>query len=106
MSVDLLGLLALSSLNLADIVLVYGPFLALQVAINVGVRLRLRLRLVLLLLLLLEVLQGRLHLQALLQVVVSRVFQPAVADKVVELVARLDNVEIEDIVKANDVLFL
>ena len=62
LSIDLLRLLALSALNLSDVVLVNSPFLALKIAINVGVRLRLSLRLVLLLLLLLEVLQGRLNL--------------------------------------------
>ena len=63
LSVDLLGLLALSTLDLPDVVLINGAFLALKIAINVGVRLRLGLTLVLLLLLLLEMLQCRLDLQ-------------------------------------------
>lgn len=106
LSIDLLRLLALSALNLSDVVLVNSPFLALKIAINVGVRLRLSLRLVLLLLLLLKVLQGRLNLQPLLQIVVRRIFQATVADEVVELVACLYNVEIEDVVKADYILFL
>ena len=106
LSVDLLGLLALATLNLADVVLVNCPFLALKIAINIRVRLRLGLCLVLLLLLLLEMLQCRLDLKPFLQIVVRRIFQATVADEIVELVARLDNIEIEDVVKANNVFFL
>ena len=106
MSVDLLGLLALATLNLTDVVLVNCPFLALKIAINIRVRLRLGLCLMLLLLLLLEMLQCRLDLQPLLQIVVCRIFQATVADEVVELVACLYDVQIQDVVKANDVLFL
>lgn len=42
--------------------------------------------------------QRGLNLKPFLQIVESRVFQSRVADEVVELVARLDNVEIEDVV--------
>ena len=51
-------------------------------------------------------LQGRLDLQSLLQIVVCRIFQATVADEVVELVACLYDVQIQDVVEANDVLFL
>ena len=89
LSVDLLGLLALATLNLPDVVLVNCPFLALKIAINIRVRLRLGLCLMLLLLLLLEMLQCRLDLQPLLQIVVRRIFQATVADEVIELVTCL-----------------
>ena len=98
LSVDLLGLLALSTLNLPNVVLVNGPFLALKIAINIGVRLRLGLILMLLLLLLLEMLQCRLHLQPFLQIVVRRIFQTTVADEVIELVTCLYDIKIENVV--------
>ena len=59
-----------------------------------------------LLLLVLEVLQRGLHLQPLLQVVEGRVLQPAVADKVVELVPRLDNIQIKGVIEPNYILLL
>ena len=105
MSVDLLGLLALSTLNLPDVVLINGAFLALKIAINIGVRLRLGLTLVLLLLLLLEMLQCRLDLQPFLQIIISRILQATVAHEVIELVACLYNIEIKDVIEAYNVLF-
>ena len=93
-------------MNLPDVVLVDGAFLALKIAIYIGVRLRLGLSLVLLLLLLLEMLQCRLDLQPLLQIIISRILQATVADEVIKLVACLYNIEIKDVIKAYDVLFL
>ena len=93
-------------MNLPDVVLVDGAFLALKIAIYIRVRLRLGLSLVLLLLLLLEMLQCRLDLQPLLQIIISRILQATVADEVIELVACLYNIEIKDVIKAYDVLFL
>ncbi len=54
--------------------------------------------------LLLVVLQGRLHLQALLQVKERRVLQATVAHQVVELVPRLDDVQVQDVVQTDDIL--
>ena len=105
LSVDLLGLLALSTLDLPDVVLINGAFLALKIAINIGVRLRLGLTLVLLLLLLLEMLQCRLDLQPFLQIIISRILQATVAHEVIELVACLYNIEIKDVIEAYNVLF-
>ena len=92
-------------MNLPDVVLVDGAFLALKIAIYIGVRLRLGLSLVLLLLLLLEMLQCRLDLQPLLQIIISRILQATVADEVIELVACLYDIEIQNVIKAYDVLF-
>lgn len=105
LSVDLLGLLALRALDLPDVALVDSPFLALKIAINIGVRLRLGLSLVLLLLLLLEMLQCRLNLQPLLQIIVRRIFQATIADEVVKLVTCFNDIEIQDVVEAHHVLF-
>lgn len=60
----------------------------------------------LLLSLLLEVLEGGLDLQTLLQIEEGGVLQTTVADKVVKLVSSLDNVKIEDVVESDDVLLL
>ena len=62
--------------------------------------------LLVLLLLLLKVLEGGLHLQAFLQVVKGRVLQAAIADKVVELVASFDNIQIQNVIEAHDILLL
>lgn len=59
-----------------------------------------------LLLLLLKVLQGGLHLQAFLKVVKGCILQTAIAYKVVELVASLDDIQIQNVIQAYDVFFL
>ena len=51
-------------------------------------------------------LQCRLDLQPLLQIIISRILQATVADEVIELVACLYNIEIKDVIKAYDILFL
>ena len=50
------------------------------------------------LILLLEVLQGGLHLQALLQVVERRILQATIADQVVELMAGFNDIQIQNVV--------
>ena len=57
-------------------------------------------------LLLLEVLERRLHLETLLQIVKGRILEPTVADKVVKLVASLDDIQVGDLIKADNILFL
>ena len=55
---------------------------------------------------LLVLLQGRFHLKTLLQVVKCSIFEPTVADKVIKLVSSLYDVQVEDVVQANDILLL
>ena len=50
-------------------------------------------------------LQCRLDLQPLLQIIISRILQATVADEVIELVACLYDIEIQNVIKAYDVLF-
>ena len=55
---------------------------------------------------LLVLLQGRFHLKTLLQVVECSIFEPTVADKVIKLVSSLYDVQVEDVVQANNILLL
>eukprot|EP00354_Favella_ehrenbergii_P002120 CAMPEP_0170475212 /NCGR_PEP_ID=MMETSP0123-20130129/16904_1 /TAXON_ID=182087 /ORGANISM="Favella ehrenbergii, Strain Fehren 1" /LENGTH=177 /DNA_ID=CAMNT_0010745579 /DNA_START=1907 /DNA_END=2440 /DNA_ORIENTATION=+ len=56
--------------------------------------------------LLLEVLESWPHLQSLLQVVERGVLQARVAYEVVELVARFDDVQVQNVIKTHDILLL
>ena len=58
-----------------------------------------------LLLLLLKVLQSGFHLQAFLKVVECRILQTAIANKIVELMTSLYNIQIQNVIEANDVFF-